>query len=150
MKHNFLIYSIAAFLFSGAALADDCQVEISANDVMQYSTDELSVPSSCKEVTVTLTHTGTAAKSAMGHNWVLAKSDDFQGVASDSMSAGLDNNYVPAGDARVLASTKVIGGGEKTSVTFSLEGLSSKQEYMFFCTFPGHWAMMKGTFKITG
>jgi len=84
-----------------------------------------------------------------GHNWVLSKTADFQAIAQAGMSAGIDNNYVPQNDPRVLASTKVIGGGESTSITFSISALDKAGDYTFFCSFPGHWAIMKGSFKIT-
>ena len=51
------------------------------------------------------------------------------------------------GDARVLATTKLIGGGESSSVTFKTDGLAGK-DLTFFCSFPGHFAMMKGSFKV--
>ena len=39
-------------------------------------------------------------------------------VATDGMGAGFANNHVKPGDARVIAFTKVIGGGQTTSVKF--------------------------------
>ena len=87
-------------------------------------------------------------KKVMGHNWVLSQSSDMQSVVQQGMSAGLDNNYVPDSD-KVIAATDVIGGGESTSVTFSTEGMSADGDYMFYCTFPGHSAIMKGQFKLT-
>ena len=48
-------------------------------------------------------------------------------------------------DARVLAVSEVIGGGESTSVTFSTTGLSTGSAYTFFCSFPGHSYSMRGT-----
>ena len=52
------------------------------------------------------------------------------------------------GDARVLAFTEVIGGGESNSVTFDLAALTDS-ESTYFCSFPGHWTVMKGVLKIT-
>ena len=42
----------------------------------------------------------------------------------------------------------VIGGGEETSVTFSIGSFSAGDDYTFFCSFPGHYAIMKGSFKV--
>ena len=84
----------------------------------------------------------------MGHNWVLSTDADFMPVATAAAGAGLANNYVPVGDDRVLAATAIIGGGEETSVTFSIENLSAGNAYTFFCSFPGHYAIMKGSFKV--
>ena len=53
-------------------------------------------------------------------------------------------NYVKDGDARVIAHTKVVGGGEKDSVTFKTDVLEAGGDYDFFCSFPGHYAVMRG------
>ena len=81
----------------------------------------------------------------MGHNWVLTKTADMQGAVNDGMAAGLPSDYVKKDDARVIAHTKVIGGGESDSVTFDVSKLAAGQDYTYFCSFPGHFAMMKGT-----
>src|SRR6266436_9017833 len=100
------------------AAADPCKLEISGNDLMQYDKSELSAPATCKEITVTLHHTGKLPKEAMGHNWVLVNATDLAAVATAGMGAGLASDYLAPGDPRVLAHTKTIGGGETTSVTF--------------------------------
>ena len=84
----------------------------------------------------------------MGHNWVLSTAADVQGIATDGIASGAAGSYLKAGDARVLASTSLIGGGESTSVTFSVADIAAG-EYTFFCSFPGHWGVMKGTFKLS-
>jgi len=56
-----------------------------------------------------------------------------------------DNNYLKPDDERVIGATDIIGGGEQASTTFSVEGLNKDEEYMFFCSFPGHIGIMKGT-----
>ena len=109
---------------------------------------EMSVPASCSEYTVTLKHTGTLPKEVMGHNWVLSKTADAQAIAGDGVGAGLAADYLKAGDERVLAKTKVIGGGEETSVTFDVSKLSASEAYTFFCSFPGHIGVMKGTLSV--
>ena len=132
------------------ALADDhCNLTIGAADNMQFSTKAMSAPASCENITVTLNHTGQFPKNAMGHNWVLTTEADFKGVAMDGGSAGLKNNYVKEGDTRVIAMTAIIGGGETTSVTFSTGGMTAGEAYTFFCSFPGHWGIMKGTFTLS-
>jgi len=132
---------------SAAAATDACKLEIAGNDSMQYDKKELDVPASCKEVTVTLAHSGKLPAAAMGHNWVLVSTPDLAAVASAGMTAGLPADYVAPGDKRVLAHTKVVGGGQSTSVTFSTSGLKAGGDYSFLCTFPGHNALMRGKFK---
>src|SRR5438105_7109504 len=76
------------------AAADPCKLEISGNDLMQYDKPELSAPATCKQITVTLHHTGKLPREAMGHNWVLVNAADLTAVATAGMGAGLANNYV--------------------------------------------------------
>jgi len=128
--------------------ADSCNVEISGNDVMQFDKKELAVPATCKEITVTLHHSGKQPREAMGHDWVLVKTADLAAVDQAGLSAGLADNYVAPGDKRVLAHTKVIGGGETTSVTFRASILTKGGDYSYLCTFPGHSALMHGKFKL--
>ena len=51
-------------------------------------------------------------------------------------------------DPRVIAETDLIGGGETASVTFDLSGLEPGGDYTYFCSFPGHYVLMKGNFII--
>ena len=131
-------------LFSAPLLAAECSVDIQGNDQMQFSTNAISVDKSCKTFTVNLSHPGSLPKNVMGHNWVLTTAADMQGVVTDGMAAGLDKNYVKEGDTRVIAHTKIIGAGEKDSVTFDVSKLTAGESYQFFCSFPGHNSMMKG------
>lgn len=137
-----------AAALAGPVLAADCAVEVEANDAMQFNKKSTDVPQSCKQFTVKLKHTGKMPKAAMGHNWVLSKTADMQGAAADGIQAGLDKNYVKAGDARVIAFTKIIGGGETDSASFAPGKLKAGESYTFFCSFPGHSSIMKGTLQL--
>ncbi|HLS50796.1 MAG TPA: azurin [Burkholderiaceae bacterium] len=137
---------MAALALPVAAVAADCSVVVESNDAMQFDTKEIVVDRSCDEVTVNLKHVGKLPASAMGHNWVLTKKDDMQAVAADGAAAGLDNDYVKPNDDRVIAYTKVIGGGEETEITFDVSDLDKDDDYGFLCSFPGHWAVMQGKF----
>ncbi len=128
---------------------DDCTLGIEVGDNIAYSTDSLSVPASCAEVTLTITHTGQLPAVAMGHNWVLLPADALDAVAQAGMAAGADAGYVPDDD-RIVAATAVVGGGESDSVTFSLDALQDGVTYRFVCTFPGHSAVMQGSFTVSG
>lgn len=137
-----------AALLAGPALAANCDVEIEGNDAMQFNKTSIAVPASCKQFTVRLKHVGKLPKAAMGHNWVLSKATDAQGVATDGIPAGLDKAYVKPGDARVVAHTKVIGGGEADAVSFDVAKLKAGESYAWFCSFPGHASIMKGTLAL--
>lgn len=139
--------ALTALALPLSAHADPCKVEISGNDVLQYDKQELAVPATCKEITVTLHHIGKQPREAMGHDWVLVRTQDLSAVDQAGLSAGLAADYIAPGDKRVLAHTKVIGGGQTTSVTFSASILSKGGDYSYLCTFPGHSALMHGKFK---
>jgi azurin len=138
----------ACTLPAAAHAADACKLDISGNDVMQYDKQALTAAASCKQITVTLHHAGTLPKEAMGHNWVLVKAADLAAVASAGMGAWLASDYVAPADVRVLAHTKIIGGGDSTAVTFAASLLKPGESYSYLCTFPGHNALMHGTFKL--
>ncbi|UVE17529.1 azurin [Pseudomonas sp. LS44] len=144
MFRKLAVASVLA-LASVQVFAADCAVTVNSTDQMTFDTQDIKISKSCKSFTVNLTHDGKLAKNVMGHNWVLTKAADMQPVATDGMGAGLDKDYLKPDDARVIAHTKIIGGGEKDSVSFDLSKLSAGEQYMFFCSFPGHVAMMKGT-----
>jgi azurin len=65
------------------------------------------------------------------------------------MKAGAAAGYVPKGDARIIAATPVIGGGAGTSTMFPGSKLTPGGDYTFFCSFPGHSAIMKGKLVVT-
>lgn len=122
--------------------SNEATLSIEGNDQMQYNKKELTVKAGAS-VTLTLKHTGTMAAETMGHNWVLLKQGtDVATFATAAVDAGMDNNYVPAASSDVIAFTKVIGGGESTTLEFTAPAAGS---YEFICSFPGHWAMMRGT-----
>lgn len=130
---------------AAAPAAGNCVTTVEANDAMQFNTKEIQVSKACKEFTITLKHTGTQPKASMGHNLVIAKAEDMDGVFKDGVGAA-DTDYVKPDDARVVAHTKLIGGGEESSLTLDPAKLADG-DYKFACTFPGHGALMNG--KVT-
>ena len=130
------------------ATVNDCATEIEGSDAMQYNVSSIVVPASCKDFKITLKHTGTMPVTAMGHDVVIAKKSDMKAVDADGMTAGASAGYVKADDARVIAHTTVIGGGETTSVSFPVSKIQGSGPYEFFCSFPGHSALMNGSISV--
>ncbi|MBR6877377.1 MAG: azurin [Neisseriaceae bacterium] len=130
---------------AAAPAAGDCSVDITGDDAMKYNLSEITVKASCGQFTVNLEHVGTAPLAAMGHNVVIAKSADKNGIVGDSAANG---GNVKEDDERVVAATKLIGGGEKTSVTFDTAKLEKGGAYEFFCSFPGHVGTMSGKVNV--
>ena len=131
-----------------AAVVANCATEIEGTDAMQYNVGSIVVPASCSEFKITLKHTGTMPVAAMGHNVVITKAADMQAVAAEGMGAGAAASYVKADDARVIAHSDLIGGGQTTSVSFPVSKIKDGGPYEFFCSFPGHSALMKGTISV--
>lgn len=131
-------------LAAGLAQAANCTIDLDGNDAMKFDKAEVTVAASCKTITINLSHSGKLAATAMGHNVVITATSDLQAIGTAGMSAGAAASYVPAGDKRVIAHTSVIGGGAKTSASFPGSALKTGGDYSFFCSFPGHWAIMKG------
>lgn len=144
MSRRLLCALAALCLIPATVSARTCELAVDSDDSMRFAQSELSVAPGCTQVRLSLRHAGRVPASAMGHNWVLTRTADYRPVAIAGARAGLAGSYVPAGDARVLAHTRVIGGGESTSITFATAGLQRGGDYTFFCSFPGHWNVMRG------
>jgi azurin len=141
---------VLALAFAGAAqAAGNCKLSLKGNDAMQFDLKTATVSASCPTITIELTHTGKLPVATMGHNVVIAATKDVNALAQDGMKAGAASNYVPKGDARAIAATKVVGGGQKASTTLPGKKLKAGGDYTFFCSFPGHSAIMKGTLTVT-
>lgn len=125
----------------------DQEIVVEANDQMQFNKKELEIKAG-DTIKLTLKHVGKLPKVAMGHNFViLKKGTDLAGWAGKAMAAAA-TDYIPA-DAEskgaVIAHTKVLGGGETDSITFSIKEAG---DYEFLCSFPGHFALMKGKLTV--
>lgn len=133
---------------AASAGSGGCSADIEGSDAMKFNVASISVPASCSQFTINLTHTGKLPEAAMGHNVVVTASSDMAGVAADGISAGASAGFLKAGDSRVIAATEMIGGGETASVTFDVSKVKSGGPFSFFCSFPGHAALMKGTLSV--
>ncbi len=140
---------LAAALPAGMARATTCPLTIEANDLMQFNTPRLMLGADCSEVELTLHHVGKQPAAVMGHNWVLVRSGDVAPVANAGLRAGRAQNFQPSGDARIIAATPLVGGGETTTVRFSTAALKSGESYAFFCSTPGHSVTMRGALAIS-
>lgn len=131
---------------SKPAVVENCATTIESNDAMQFNADSITVPASCTQFTINLKHVGTMAANVMGHNVVIANQADMAGIAADGAANAAE--HVKEGDARAIAHTKIIGGGESTSVTFEVARIKDGGPYKFFCSFPGHLALMQGSIQV--
>jgi len=123
----------------------DQTVLITGDDLMQYNIKAFTVTAG-SEVKLTFKHTGKLPKEAMGHNVVILKPgvnvDKFAQEAMVAMATG----FIPAarkGD--IVALTEMVGGGKETTITFKAPAAG---EYLYICTFPGHYVLMRGVMTV--
>ena len=149
MKHaTKLLCSIVLSSVCLVSSANECALVIASTDMMQYESKSLAVDKSCSSFSLELIHKGTLAKNIMGHNVVIVPTNEFNKViAMINMAEGIDNGFLPD-DPAILARTTMIGGGEKTKISINLESFDVGEAYTFFCSFPVHYALMRGTLTI--
>ena len=119
------------------------KITITGNDTMQFDKREFTVKSG-EKVELEFKNIGKLPKIAMGHNLLILK----KGISSlkfgqKVMSLGASaTNALPEGSMEdVIAATKLLGPGENETITFTAP---EPGDYQFVCSFPGHFAMMRG------
>lgn len=126
----------------------DQTVTISGNDTMQFDVKTFEVKAGSK-VKIVLKNIGVVPKIAMGHNIVILKKG-ITAIAFGQKALGAGANATNAlpdslkGD--VIASTKLLGPGETDSVVMKAPSETGTYEYV--CTFPGHFALMRGVMTV--
>lgn len=140
MKFLKLFLLTASLASSSAALAGTTTLTIgSVGETMAFDKTSLEVKAG-DTVKLTLKNNGTSP--AMVHNWVLVKAGSENEVGVAGIQAGEKMNYVPK-SPNVLASTKLAKPGQSVTLTFTAP--KTPGSYPYICTFPGHYALMKGT-----
>lgn len=140
------VFSLVAFaaLSTPATRAEDkadvAVVQIIGNDQMQYNITEFKVKAG-QTVKLTMTNAGKLPKVAMGHNIVILKAGvnmiEFAVAANQAPP-----EYIPqARKDDMIAHTKLLGPDESDTIEFTAPAAGS---YDYLCTFPGHFALMKG------
>ena len=121
------------------------ELSLEGNDQMQYNKKEFKVKAG-QTVRLTLTHVGTMAKNAMGHNFVLLKEGVDLAAFGQKSATAMDTDYIPASEeGNIIAHTKMLGGGETDTIEFTAPAAGT---YEFLCSFPGHYALMRGVFIV--
>ena len=80
------------------------------------------------------------------HNWVLVEAGTKDDVAAAGTLAGPGNDWIPVGDDRVVANTRLLDAGETGEARFTAPAAGT---YQFVCTFPAHDITMFGDFIVT-
>lgn len=131
---------------SQPAVAPVAELSIEGNDQMRYNKDRLEVFAG-QTVKLTLKHAGQMAVESMGHNWVLLKPGTDVAEFGQASATAKETDYIPASMAdQVIVHTKMLGGGEEVTIEFEAPAAGT---YDFMCSFPGHYAFMKGKFVVS-
>ncbi|MBZ9628195.1 azurin [Psychroflexus sp. CAK57W] len=120
------------------------RVYLTGNDQMRYNKSEIKVKAGDK-VVLTFEHVGKMSKETMGHNFVLLEEGTNVQEFSQEALEFKDNDYIPESSDVIIVHTEMLGGGEKTEITFQAP---EKGKYDYVCSFPGHVALMNGTFIV--
>lgn len=126
-----------------AAAADLPVLEITikpdAANPLAYDTKTISAKAGQK---IKLTFTNTHPTLPQPHNIVIGKlgtKDKMMGIAMGAMTL-VDKGYIPD-SPDILAHTKLLQPGTTETIEFTVPAAG---EYPYFCTFPGHVAIMNG------
>lgn len=125
------------------ALAAPRVVKLKGTDNMQYDVKKIEAKPG-EQLEIQLTAVSAMGKAEMAHNFLLlAKNAPIDALVMEGAMARA-TDYVPAGKKSfILANTGLAGGGETVKVTFNAP--KEPGEYVYLCTFPGHYmAGMKG------
>lgn len=115
--------------------------DLEVGDGLAYSLKRMEVPEGAM-VTVTIRHTGKMPSVAMGHNFVLLNNEITMRAFANAAMAAAETAYIPAQlSDRIIAHTKLVGGGESDTVTFPAPAPGT---YTYLCSFPGHYTAMNG------
>ena len=136
MKKLVLIF---VFFISTCSSENKNLIIINSIDNMQFDINKINIKIN-EKITLILKHNGKMNKQIMGHNFVLLnRGTDVNSFAKKAM-ASKDTEYIPR-DIKVLANTRLIGGGETDTISFTID---SPGKYDYICSFPGHYQIMRG------
>ena len=140
-----LIFSLVCLAITSHAAK---KITITGNDTMQFDTKEFTVKAG-EKVELELKNIGKLPKLAMGHNLVILK----KGISAlkfgqKIMGLGASaTNALPEGSMDdVVAATKLLGPAESDVITFTAP--EEPGDYQYLCSFPGHFAMMRGVMVV--
>jgi len=122
-------------------------IELAGSETMKYDVAEITAKPG-EKLHVVLKAVGSMPKIAMGHNFVLLKAGVSPMEVSNAAFNARETDFIPAAmKDKIIAFTKLAGGGETVDVTFTAPAKAGKYDYI--CTFPGHFAAgMKGTLTV--
>jgi len=144
----YLVFSILVSSVLLNASEEARAVVITGNDAMQFDVKKFQVAPN-ESVRLTFKNIGSIPKIAMGHNLVLLKKNvDALAFGQKVLaSGGSATNALPKSLlGEVIAHSELLGPGESETIEFNAP--EEKGDYQYVCTFPGHFAMMRGIMEV--
>ena len=144
----YLVFSIFISSVLLNASEEAREVVITGNDAMQFDVKKFQVAPN-ESVRLTFKNIGSIPKIAMGHNLVLLKKNvDALAFGQKVLaSGGSATNALPKSLlGEVIAHSELLGPGESETIEFNAP--EEKGDYQYVCTFPGHFAMMRGIMEV--
>ena len=137
-----------ASILATSVFASNCEIKIEGSDMMKYDVAEIILDTSCDQTKISLKHAGKLPINAMGHNVVIVEEKNLSKITQQiNFSLGVEKGYLPDSEDIIFISA-MVGGGETTKLEMDMSKLDKTKSYVFFCSFPGHWALMRGKIKI--
>lgn len=124
------------------------EIVVKGTDNMQFDVTMIEAKPG-ETIRLTLETKSNMPKTAMAHNIAIVdlgvNVEEF--VLASMAEAG--NDYIaPSYEENVIANTKMIGGGETSTIEFTVPETPGDYEYV--CTFPGHYfGGMKGVLRVS-
>ncbi len=144
---NLFLGLVVAVIASGGCGSDSgsFKVVLTADDQMKFDQTTIEVPAGA-QVSLTLKHVGKMSAKQMGHNFVLLDEGTDLNVFALAAASAIQTEYIPANQKKkVIAHTRMLGGGESDTVVFTAPAPGT---YKFICSFPGHYTTMRGDFVV--
>ena len=129
--------------------SDAIKIVIESNDLMKFNKTSIDAEKG-KAYEITLKNVGQLPKAAMGHNLVILNPGTdalkFGTELITKHGATLQNEWKPVKAGKlVLAQTKMLGPNETETLKVQFDKSGG---YHFLCSFPGHFAQMRGVFNV--
>ena len=153
MKYFFSLFAVSTLFFSETSIVAEekknQKVIIESNDLMKFNKSSIKLS---KGVTYdfVLKNVGKLPKAAMGHNLIILDQGNdaiaFGAKLITDYGATATNDWKPVkAGKKVLAQTKMLGPNESDTIKVKFD---KKGTYHFVCSFPGHFAQMRGVIVV--
>jgi azurin len=149
---RFVLFTFAAITSlvatSGPTAAQQARViQIEVGDNMRFAPAAITAAPG-ESIKVVLKNVGQIPKAAMAHNFVLLRKGVDPKKLVETCASAADTDYLAASAAsQLLSRSRLVGPGETADVLFVAP--AERGDYVFVCTFPGHFALgMRGVLTV--